>query len=127
MAIITLKGEEDLGKAVQKNDTLLIDFWAPWCGPCRGFVPILEKTSEAHTDIAFCRVNTEECPGLATSFDVEHIPTLVAIKERVIVASEVGTIPAEKLEELIAKVKALDMNEVRRELAERRDPVRSAG
>jgi thioredoxin 1 len=101
---------------------VVIDFWAPWCPPCKGFLPILESASESHPDIVFCRVNTEEHKELAQAFDVESIPTLVVVRDRIMVASQPGMLPRSVLEDLIAKVKELDMDEVRREMAESEDP-----
>jgi thioredoxin 1 len=95
---------------------VVIDYWEPWCAPCRGFLPILEKASESHPDIAFCRVNTEEHKELAQAFDVSSIPTLVVIRERVMIASQPGMLPEDVLEDLIEKAQGLDMDEVRREM-----------
>jgi thioredoxin 1 len=116
MSILTLNDEEDLGHVVDHHDTVVIDFWAPWCAPCRSFLPILEKASERHPDIVFCRVNTQKHEELARAFDVESIPTLVVVRGRVMVASQPGMIPEDVLEDLIGKVKGLDMDEVRREM-----------
>jgi thiol-disulfide isomerase/thioredoxin len=100
MSILTLNDEESLGRVVDHHDTVVIDFWAPWCAPCKGFLPVLEKASEDHPDVVFCRVNTEEHKDLAQAFEVKSIPML----------------PNNVLEDLIAKVKKLDMDEVRREM-----------
>jgi thioredoxin 1 len=116
MPILTLNDEEDLGQVVDHREIVVIDFWAPWCAPCRGFLPILEKASDSHPDIAFCRVNTEEHKELAQAFEVRSIPTLVVIRERIMIASQPGMLPADVLEDLIEKSQALDMDEVRREM-----------
>ncbi len=116
MSILTLNDEEGLGHVVDHHDTVVIDFWAPWCAPCKGFLPILEKASERHSDIAFCRVNTEEHKELAQAFDVKSIPTLVVIRDRIMIASQPGMLPEDVLEELIEKAQGLDMDEVRREM-----------
>ena len=116
MSILTLDDEERLGHVVDHNDIVMIDFWAPWCAPCKRFLPILEKASERHADIVFCRVNTEDHKDLAQAFDVESIPTLVVIRDRIMVASQPGMLPEDVLEDLIGKVKDLDMDEVRREM-----------
>jgi thioredoxin 1 len=116
MSILTLHDEEGLGQIVDHHDIVVIDFWAPWCAPCKGFLPILEKASETHSDIVFCRVNTEEHKELAQAFDVESIPTLVAIRDRIMVASQPGMIPEDVLEDLIGKVRDLDMHALRREM-----------
>jgi len=116
MSILTLSDEEGLGQLVDHHETVVIDFWAPWCAPCKGFLPILEQASERHPGIVFCRVNTEENKELAQAFDVTSIPTLVVIRERIMVAQQAGMLPEDVLEDLIGKVKDLDMSEVRREI-----------
>ena len=116
MSILTLNDEESLGQVVDHHGVVVIDFWAPWCAPCKGFLPILEKASETHADIVFCRVNTEDHKELAQAFDVKSIPTLVVIRDRVMVASQPGMLPEDVLEDLIGKVKNLDMDEVRTEM-----------
>jgi thioredoxin 1 len=118
MPILTLTDEASLGRCVEHHDTVVIDFWAPWCAPCRGFLPILEKASESHPDIAFCRVNTQERSELAQAFDVESIPTLVVIRDRIMIASQPGMLPEDVLEDLIGQVKGLDMDQVRTEMAQ---------
>jgi thioredoxin len=117
MSIHTLTDEESLGRVVDRHQTVVIDFWAPWCGPCRGFQPILEKAAENHPDMAFCRVNTEVDKSLARAFDVKSIPTLVVIRDRIMIASQPGMLPAEKLESLLGQVRELDMDAVRRDIA----------
>jgi thioredoxin 1 len=117
MAILTLTDEESLGPVVDHHETVVIDFWAPWCAPCKGFLPILEKAADRHPELAFCRVNTEEHKELAQAFDVESIPTLVVIRDRIMIASQPGMLPEDVLEDLIGKVKELDMDEVREEMA----------
>ena len=118
MPILTLTDEESLGRVVDHHDSVVIDFWAPWCAPCKGFLPILEKAADRHPELAFCRVNTEEHKELAQAFDVESIPTLVVIRDRIMIASQPGMLPEDVLEDLIGKVKRLDMDELRREMAE---------
>jgi thioredoxin 1 len=116
MSILTLNDEEDLGRVVDRHGIVVIDFWAPWCAPCRGFLPILEKASESHPEIAFCRVNTEENKEFAQAFEVKSIPTLVVIRERIMIASQPGMLPEDVLEDLIEKSQELDMDELRREM-----------
>ena len=118
MSIITLTDEASLARCVDHHDTVVIDFWAPWCAPCRSFLPILEEASERHADIVFCRVNTEDHSDLARAFDVESIPTLVVIRDRIMIASQPGLLPEDVLEDLLGQVKSLDMNEVRREMSQ---------
>ncbi len=117
MTIHTLTDETGLSEVLDEHDIVLIDFWAPWCPPCKEFVPVFEAAAERHPDVTFCRVNTEEASGLAQAFEVVSIPTLIAIRERIMIASQPGSLPEHVLEDLIAKVKGLDMDELRREMA----------
>ena len=118
MSILSLNDEESLGRVVDHHDTVVIDFWAPWCAPCKAFLPILEAAAETHPDIVFCRVNSDEHKELAQAFDVRSIPSLVVIRDRIMIASQPGMLPKDVLEDLIGKVRELDMDEVRREMAD---------
>ncbi len=115
MAIINLT-EENFNETAEQNPILVIDFWAPWCGPCRQFAPIFEEVAAQHTDIAFAKVNTEEQQGIAGYFQIQSIPTVMIIREGVIVFAEPGMLPKEALEDIINQVKALDMDEVRAQI-----------
>ncbi len=109
--------KESFEQIVTGNDIVIVDFWAPWCGPCRSFAPIYEQASEGHPDVVFAKVNTEEQTELAGYFQIRSIPTLMIFREKVIIFSQPGMLPASALEDVIAKVKALDMAEVHKELA----------
>jgi len=117
MATIDLN-EENFEKVVLDNDIVIVDFWAPWCGPCKSFAPVYEATSEKHPDVVFAKVNTEEQQGLGSSFQIRSIPTLMIFREKIVIFSQPGALPASALEEIIGKVKALDMDEVRKQIAE---------
>lgn len=116
MASIELT-KDNFEQTVTANDFVVIDFWAPWCGPCRGFAPVFETASDQHTDIVFGKVNTDDQQELAASFNVRSIPTLMIFREKVIIYSEAGALPGGQFEQLIAKARELDMVKVHQELA----------
>jgi thioredoxin 1 len=102
-------------EAVKKPGIVLIDWWASWCGPCRAFAPVFERVSERHPDIVFGKIDTEAEPALAQAFDIRSIPTLMAIRDGVLVFSQPGMLPERALESLIAQVRKLDMEQLRGE------------
>lgn len=96
---------------------VLLDFWAAWCGPCRTFGPIFEKASAKHDDITFGKIDTEAQPGLSEGFEITSIPTIMAIRDGIVVYAQPGALPDAALEDLIGQVRALDMDAIRAELA----------
>jgi thioredoxin 1 len=117
MATITLT-KDNFEQTLEDNDIVMVDFWASWCGPCRMFAPVYEKVSEAHPDVVFAKVDTEVEQELAATFRIQSIPTLMAIRDRVVLYSQPGALPEDALEDIVGQVEQLDMDEVRREIAQ---------
>jgi thioredoxin len=109
--------KDNFEKTVNDNAMVVIDFWAPWCGPCRGFAPVYEKASQAHADVVFAKVNTDEEQELAGSFGIRSIPTLMVFRDKVILFQQAGALPGSALEQVIAQAKTVDMVKVHQELA----------
>ena len=118
MATIELT-KDNFEQIVTDNDVVIVDFWAPWCAPCRAFAPTFEQASEQHADVVFAKVNTEEEQEVAGAFNIRSIPTLMVFRERVILYAEAGSLPAPALEQVITQAKSIDMAAVHREIAER--------
>ena len=117
MATVELTAQ-NFDSVVGGADLVLVDFWASWCGPCRMFGPIFERASGKHADLVFGKVDTEAQPELAEAFNVTSIPTLVVIKDKVILYAQPGALPEPMLEDLISQARTVDMDQVRADLAE---------
>ncbi|MCP5279119.1 MAG: thioredoxin [Thiobacillus sp.] len=109
--------DENFEQTVLNNDFVVIDFWAPWCGPCRGFAPVFEAAADKYADITFAKVNTEEQQGLAGHFQVRSIPTLIIFREKVIIYAQPGALPAGAFDDLITRAREVDMAQVHAEIA----------
>lgn len=117
MATIELTSE-NLDAPIENNDILIIDFWAEWCGPCKMFGPVFEKASEQYPDIVFAKCNTELQQQVAGSFGIRSIPTMAVFREKILIYMQPGALPEQGLTEIIEKGKALDMDQVRKDIAE---------
>jgi thioredoxin len=108
--------KDNFNDTVESNSTIIIDFWASWCGPCKSFAPTFETASENHDDVVFGKVNTEEQQELAQACNIKSIPTLMIFREQILLYSQAGALPPAQLEDIIDKTKALDMDQVRADI-----------
>ena len=116
MATIELT-KDNFEDVVTRSDLVIIDFWAPWCGPCKGFAPVFEAASEKHKDVVFAKVNTDEEQALAGHFAIRSIPTIMVFREQVVLFSQAGALPGDALESILSQAKALDMKHVHEDIA----------
>lgn len=114
--------KDNFNEVTAADGIVLVDFWAAWCGPCRMFAPVYEKAAERHDDIVFGKVDTEAEQELAGAFQITSIPTLMAVRDKVVLYAQPGALPEQALEDLIAQVRAVDMDEVRKQIAEESAP-----
>jgi len=116
MATVALT-QANFEQTLKENETVIIDFWAPWCGPCQSYGPVFEKTSEQFDDVVFAKINTEDEQELAGYFQIRSIPTTVILRDGVGVFQQTGSLPEEAIVDILGQVKALDMDNVRKEMA----------
>ena len=120
MAVVELT-KQNFEDTVTNNAFVIVDFWAPWCGPCRSFAPTFESVSEEHENIVFAKVNTEEEQEIAAHFGIRSIPTLMIFREKIIIFSQPGALPESAFKELIGKASELDMEEVREQIEQEKE------
>ena len=125
MAVVELT-KENFEQIITSSPTVVVDYWAPWCGPCRGFAPVFERVAEANPDVVFAKVDTDAEQEIAAHFQIRSIPTLMVFRDQIIVFSQPGALPQNALEQVVAKAKELDMDEVRQQIGKQDTAQQSA-
>src|SRR2546421_2437087 len=126
MAVVELT-KENFEQVITSNPIVIVDYWAPWCGPCRGFAPIFERVAEQNPDVVFAKVNTDEEQEIASHFQIRSIPTLMVFREQVIVFSQPGALPQNALEQIVGKARSIDMDELRKQIAQQENSASPQG
>ncbi|MGM0553243.1 MAG: thioredoxin [Pseudomonadota bacterium] len=119
--------QDTFESTIKDNGIVIMDFWAPWCGPCQQFAPTFEEASEKHPDVVFAKVNTDEEQNIAAAFQIRSIPTLMIFRDQIIVFSQPGVLSPGQLDEVLGKVKELDMDEVRADIARQQQEQQAGG
>lgn len=120
MACIDLT-TKNFNETLDNNEIVIVDFWAPWCGPCLQFAPIFELVSEEYPDVVFAKVNTEEQQAIAAQYGIQSIPTIMVVRDGIILLNQAGSLPEEAFDKLINHVKELDMDKIREEIVQEED------